>query len=277
MTGREAYAALSAKLSAAGLDSTNEANALFLAATGRDRFSLYETELSTSQLEALDTAAARRINGEPLQYICGRWPFLDFELKVDSRALIPRPETELLAQLCIDAFRGKEGLRIADLCSGTGALAIALKRAFPDAEVSAVELSPEACSLLEENARELGTALDVRCSDALDFLLSLGEGELDLVVCNPPYVTPADYSANLAELLFEPTMAFLGGEDGLDFYRSLSAPALRALKPGGMLAYEIGEEQGCAVKEILERLGFSCVTVHRDLAGLDRDVIGTKP
>ena len=277
MTGSEACRAARALLEQAGLYNENELNSLFRAATGADRFDASFLPLTGEQEEAFFSLVERRTQGEPLQYLCGEWPFLDFTVRVDGRALIPRPETELLAERAANALKGRAPSAVLDLCSGSGVLAIALKRAFPEAEVTAVELSADACSLLRENAALNGTDLRVLCADAASYAEETEEGPFDLILCNPPYVTPADYESNYGELRFEPRMAFIGGEDGLFFYRALLPLLPRLLKADGLLALEIGNDQGPAVTALLEENGYRDAALYRDYEGLDRDLIARAP
>ena len=276
MTGLEASAVLKSKLQEHGLYNQNELNTLFLAATGRDRLSLMRDSLSAAEEQALFSLLQRRIDGEPLQYLLGSWPFLDFTVKVDARALIPRPETELLAETCVKLCAFTRPERILDLCSGTGVLAFALKRAFPSADVDAVELSTDAFSLLQENAALLGCNINAICADANAHVASLADNSIDLIVSNPPYVTEQDYAENLSELCHEPKMAFVAEEEGLYFYRTLIPACYRVLKEGGVLAFEIGEEQGEAVRNLFENSGYCDITLLRDFSGLDRVVYAKK-
>lgn len=272
MNGAELCRAGRSILEEAGMYNPNELNSLFRAATGRDRYDMQFSPVSAEEEERFLGLLKRRTAGEPLQYLCGEWPFLDFSVRVDRRALIPRPETELLAGRAIEMLQGKEPGRILDLCSGTGVLAIALKRAFPSAEVTAVELSADACSLMSENARLNGAGIVIRQADACEYVKDPLNGPFSLIVCNPPYVTPADYDSNYDELRYEPRMAFIGGDDGLFFYRSLIPFFPSLLEKSGSVALEIGNEQGPAVKKLLEENGFQDIRVSRDFGGLDRDV-----
>ena len=249
----------------------NDISVIYETATGHKRFELSHI-LTEDEIEKLRELSQRRASGEPLQYISGKWPFLDFEVKVDRRALIPRPETEILAETCIDLLAGMDQPVITDLCSGTGVLAISLKRAYPDSSVTAVELSEEACGLLSENADALCGGITVRQADVFRYQAEMTDASQDLIVCNPPYITPSDYEGNYAELREEPRMAFLGGEDGLSFYRHI-IPAYRSkLAPRGILAFEIGNDQAESIVSLFGQIGYSRVMVKKDYSGLDRVV-----
>ena len=249
----------------------NDISVIYETATGHKRFELSHI-LTEDEIEKLRELSQRRASGEPLQYISGKWPFLDFEVKVDRRALIPRPETEILAETCIDLLAGTDQPVITDLCSGTGVLAISLKRAYPDSSVTAVELSEEACGLLSENADALCGGITVRQADVFRYQAEMTDASQDLIVCNPPYITPSDYEGNYDELREEPRMAFLGGEDGLSFYRHIIPAYHSKLVPGGILAFEIGNDQAESIVSLFEQSGYKLVTVKKDYSGLDRVV-----
>ena len=247
----------------------NDINVIYETATGHKRYD-YAHMVSDAEFEKIKELAERRASGEPLQYISGRWPFLDFEVRVDRRALIPRPETEILAETCIDLMYGRDHPVITDLCSGSGVLAISLKRAFPSALVTAVELSQDAAGLLRENSDELCGDIAIVNADVFLYQSEMPDGSQDLIVCNPPYITERDYANNYAELKEEPRMAFLGGDDGLSFYRHI-IPAYRdKLSAGGIMAFEIGNEQADSIVSLFEQNGFSGVVVKKDYSSLDR-------
>ena len=271
MTPAEACRLAMAVLEKGPSHNENDLNVLYETATGHKRYDVTH-DVSEEELDILLGLAARRASGEPLQYISGIWPFLDFEIKVDRRALIPRPETEILAETAVSLLRDIPSPDVLDLCSGTGVLALSVKRAYPDSSVTAVELSQDASELLRENAALLDLDITVSTADALTFQDQIAEGSLDLIVCNPPYITPEDYSSNYDELREEPQMAFLGGEDGLDFYRII-IPAYRSrLRSGGYMAFEIGNEQAEAVTALFRGNGYRGITVIKDYSSLDRIV-----
>ena len=249
----------------------NDLNVLYELATGHKRYDLTH-DVSEEELGKLMELAERRASGEPLQYISGIWPFLDFEIKVDRRALIPRPETEILAETAAELLRDLSHPDVLDLCSGTGVLAFSAKRACPEAHVAAVELSQDASGLLKENASDLGLDIDIIVADALTYYESVPDAGYDLIICNPPYITPEDYSSNFDELKEEPRMAFLGGEDGLDFYRTIIPCYKSKLKSGGHMAFEIGNDQAEAVTALFRKNGYHDIAVIKDYSALDRIV-----
>ena len=270
MTRNEAVSHIRKTLQEAGLYTENDLNTLFETATGMKIYDLSSSTLSSEQESKIDELLKKRISGIPLQYIARYWPFLDFEVKVDERALIPRPETEQLAEKVKELFGNEAYSNCLDLCSGTGVLAFCLKRFFPSSSVSAVELSHEACSLMEENKSELQLDIRVIEMDAADYLNSCPDCSFDIITCNPPYITPKDYSDNYDELKLEPKMAFIGGEDGLFFYRELIPIIKEKLKCGHPVAFEIGNDQADPVLTLLNENGFSNASVFRDYNNLDR-------
>ena len=226
--------------------------------------------VSPSELAALDAGAARLLRGEPLAYVLGTWGFHGLEIRCDSRALIPRPETEELVEQAIR--RG--GARILDVGTGTGCVALALAAALPDAEIHALDRSEEALALARENAERLGLARRVRFHLG-DLREGLPGGPYDGIVSNPPYVTESEW-AELDRSVrdYEPPLALRGGPDGLELIRALASAARAAVAPGGWLALEIGAAQGPAVLEILEGSGWRRGRMLPDAAGRDRIAIG---
>ncbi|MGK2877062.1 MAG: peptide chain release factor N(5)-glutamine methyltransferase [Solirubrobacterales bacterium] len=215
---------------------------------------------------------ARRANREPLQYITGSVGFRRIELAVDARALIPRPETELLVAVAkVDRPCG-----ILDVATGGGAVALALADELPDATITAADISADALDLARENAVATGAADRVKFmqSDLLDSV----DGVFDAITANLPYVIAGDIDGLEPEVTgFEPRLALDGGEDGLDLVRRLVTSAPAQLKPGGMLALEIGAGQAAATEEILQAAGFTSTERHKDLTGIERVVSGRTP
>lgn len=249
----------------------NDLNVLYELSTGHKRYDLTH-DVSEEEFGKLMELAERRASGEPLQYISGIWPFLDFEIIVDRRALIPRPETEILAETAAELLKDLSHPEVLDLCSGTGVLAFSAKRACPEAHVTAVELSHDASALLKENAAKLSLDIDIVVGDALACHESIPDSGFDLIICNPPYITPEDYSSNFDELKEEPKMAFLGGDDGLDFYRTIIPCYKSKLRSGGHMAFEIGNDQAEAVTALFRESGYHDITVRKDYFSLDRIV-----
>jgi release factor glutamine methyltransferase len=217
-----------------------------------------------------DYVRRRSVLREPVAYILGRRHFRRLELTVDRRALIPRPETELLVEV---ALALPEGSRVLDVGTGSGAVALALKHERPDLRVTGSDLSVDALELARSNAERLG--LDVRWLSA-----NLLEGvahELDAVLANPPYVPDGDRGTLAPEILrHEPPSALFAGADGLDAIRPLidQAGARASVR---MLALEVGAGQAYAVGELMRAAGFTVVHAERDLAGIERVVLGERP
>ena len=262
MLPRTAVREVEQRLTTAGCpDADFDARELFRLATGRD-VRLSDRPLTAEQAAALESLCTRRAAREPLQYLCGSWSFLDFELAVGPGVLCPRADTEVVAQAAAETLAGIESPRVLDLCAGTGCLGLGVKRFCPAAQVTCVEKSPAAFVYLEKNARCALTgqgrqtenvlepsALEQADAPALDwgpalnalranqkpayavqpvqgdlftYWETLPEGQLELIVSNPPYLTAAEMEQLQPEVAQEPAMALEAGEDGLVFYRALA-------------------------------------------------------
>jgi release factor glutamine methyltransferase len=210
---------------------------------------------------------ARRREREPVAYILGRRGFRRLELAVDHRVLIPRPETELLVEVALGL---PEGARVLDVGTGSGAVALALKDERPDLRIAGSDASPDALEVAAANAACLGLEVEWAQADLLDGI----DGPWDAIVANPPYVAERDRDRLAPEILrYEPLGALLAGPDGLDVIRRL-VPAAAART--NLLALELGEGQADAVDELMRRAGFASVERHRDLAGIERVLVGSR-
>lgn len=216
----------------------------------------------------------KRISGEPLQYILGEWSFMGFDFKVGRGVLIPRDDTEVVVNLCIDFLKNRADKKTVDLCSGSGAIAVALDK-ISGAEVTAVEIDETAFSYLETNVKENNSSVKPVMADALKICDTFADGGLDLIVSNPPYIKSADIETLQKEVQLEPRLALDGGEDGCDFYREIVNRWSRKLKKGGALAFELGEGQADAVKALMTEQGFSDFKISLDFGGVQRAIIGT--
>jgi release factor glutamine methyltransferase len=232
-----------------------------------------DPEQRLAVLEAIERRAAR----EPVQHITGRAPFRSLELAVGPGVFVPRPETESVAQVAIDALLAvpSSAPRAIDLGTGSGAIAISLATEVPHAEVVAVENSPRAFIWARQNARELaGDNLRLIFADIADLPIDLDgaalDGTFDVVVSNPPYIPLGAIPRDPEVRLHDPEVALYGGEDGLDVIRAISKRASALLHPGGTLVLEHGELQGAAVRELLAADGWRAAATHRDLLGRDR-------
>jgi release factor glutamine methyltransferase len=206
----------------------------------------------------------RRLSGEPVAYLVGHKEFFGLDLLVDARVLVPRPDTEVLVEWGLQVLAETRGARVADLGTGSGAIALAIKHARPDALVTAIDASDGALDVARANCAHLG--LDVDC--ARGQWLSGTAQRFGLLVSNPPYV--ADDDPHLAALAHEPRMALASGPDGLDDIRQIVAQAPSHLEDGGWLLLEHGWDQAKAVQALLTTAGFTQVTSRRDLAGIER-------
>ena len=223
-------------------------------------------ELTVAEAAAYEALLVRREGREPLQYILGSQSFMGFSLKTDSRALIPRNDTEALCEEALKYVR--PGGRVLDLCTGSGALAAAIKKLRPGAEVWAADISEAALALAKENAERLGAEVKFVQGD----LFSPVTGEkFHVIVSNPPYIPESLRGRLQAEVEREPALALFAGDDGLDFYRRIVQEAPAHLLPGGRLCLEIGDGQGNAVKALLYE-DFADIQVLNDLNGLPRVV-----
>lgn len=207
----------------------------------------------------------RRLQGEPLQYLLGEWSFLGLSMLVRRGVLIPRADTEVVAERAISFLRERRSRRVLDLCCGAGCIGIALA-VYAEAQVVAADISAACCALAGENAARNGIPLDIRRGDLFEPVQS--EERFDLMVCNPPYLSAADLTSLQAEVAFEPRLALDGGVDGLDFYRRIAAGFEQHLVDDGALLVEIGSTQAAAVRALL-----GDGEVLRDYAGLPRGLL----
>lgn len=229
-------------------------------------------EMQATDAATLDALVARRARREPLQHLTGRAAFRSLELAVGPGVFVPRPETELLAQLAIDALRAAaEPEPIAlDLGSGSGAIALSMATEVPHARVYAVENSPEAFPWTRRNVEEVAAPnLSLVFGDLADALGEL-DGRAAVVASNPPYIPQGAIPRDPEVRLHDPEHALYGGADGLDVVRVLSRRAMALLHPGGALMIEHGETQSAEIAELLAADGWHAVAHHRDLTGRDR-------
>lgn len=272
----ELYRECVGRLEEAGIpDSSFDVMCIFQDMLG-DRNPLFrplETVPDDAEMRIRDLTA-RRCKGEPLQYLLGEWEFWGYPFRVGEGVLIPRPDTETLIEDVLGICR-RNGLvspKIADLCSGSGCIAVTLKKELPRADVCAVELSEAALPYLRDNVKRNNADVRVIAADVLSEQTRQLVGETDIIVSNPPYLT-ADEMAELSpEVLREPSMALYGGADGLDFYRALTKMWKKSLKKGGFLCYEFGMDQHEAVGRILGENGFTDMKFSRDGGGIIRTV-----
>ena len=271
MTLGGALARATARLAEAGVESARLEAELLLARACDDcaRALLYaelDRELTPGQEEAFEANVVRREHREPLAYILGEWGFRRLTLKTDRRALIPRPETEVVVERALEHVRGLEEPEVLDVGTGTGAIALAIADELPAARVTAIDVSQEALSLARENLELTGVDGRVRLVEH-DLTSGLGHGDFDLVVSNPPYVEPEELPTLQPEVRdWEPHVALVAP----GATEKLAAAATEALRPGGWLVLEVAAGAGDRVERLLAGLGFRDVTITPDLAGWDR-------
>ncbi len=229
-----------------------------------------DDELSAVELRRLAELEARRLEGEPLQYLEGSAAFGPFELVVDDRVLVPRPETEQLWELAVALV--ERPAVIVDVGTGSGALAVALARTFPEARVVATDVSAEALAVAELNRARLGVEVEFRCGDLFDALPGELRGRVDLLVSNPPYVAEGEWESLPADVRREPRGALVAGPRGTEVLERLVGGLDRWLAADGVAVFEIGESQGEFLAEWASGLGRR-VEVRRDLAGRDRFLV----
>jgi len=251
-----------------------EAERLLAHALGLERVELYmhlDRPLSVAELDDARALVRRRADGEPLQYVLGEWGFRRLTLRVDGRALIPRPETETLVERCLTLLDGDDAPRVLDVGAGSGAVALALADEHPGARVTAIDVSEDALSLARENAERTGIVVELLHHDLFAGLP--GDG-WDLVVSNPPYVRDDELASLASEVLdWEPALALFDR----GHTEALVRAAAQALRPGGALAIETHEDGASGVAALLDREGYVAVRTTKDLAGRDRVVEGRAP
>ena len=233
-------------------------------------------QAETSVQSEFESLCERRISGEPLQYLIGEWEFYGLTLKVGEGVLIPRQDTETLVDTVLKKAPKDDPLIAADLCAGSGCIALALEKHLSFGKIYAVEKSPEAMSYLEHNIKLNNSAVVPVLADVTDEQTVNGFEMLDVIVSNPPYLTKEDMQALQKEVTFEPQSALFGGDDGLEFYRTIIRLWKSRLKQGGLIAFEIGADMQDEVMTMLVRHGFENVRAAKDACGIFRCVTGFK-
>jgi release factor glutamine methyltransferase len=268
-----------------------EARWLVEEASGLDR-SRWAEDASPDAAAALEAMVERRLAGEPLQYVLGRWSFRGLDLLVDRRVLIPRPETEVVAEVALAEIRRRPHLAppgpgpggpvmVADLGTGSGALALALAAEVPEAEVWATDASPAALAVARANLAAVGPAASrVRLAEGMwyEALPGGSKGKLRVIVSNPPYVTEAEFAGLPPEVRdHEPRCALVAGPTGRESLEQLVAGGLDWLEPGGALVLELAPDQAAPLRAAADAAGYTAVAVHPDLAGRDRVLVARRP
>lgn len=230
------------------------------------------TTLSPAQCEQFEALVVQRLTRQPLQYLLHRQSFLGRDFYVDERVLIPRPETELLAERAIEALRRVTHAPSAlDLCCGSGALAVSLALEVPGAQVHATDISPDALCVTRRNAERLHADVVLHQGDLFS---AVPDMTFDVIVSNPPYIPSEDCRTLQPEVLREPLLALDGGADGLALYRRIAQEAAAHLNPGGVLLMEVGHDQAQAVMALLH--DFASVAAHEDYQHISRMIEAKK-
>ena len=281
-TYNELYLHARAALKAAGVEGyTLEARLLTSRAAGKSKedflrdLRLYTSDACEQRLEEL---LKRRLSGEPLAYITGDWEFYGLPMKVTPDVLIPRMDTEVLVNTALKALMGRKmDARILDLCSGSGCVGCALAHELPAARVVMVDISERALEVSRQNIRlnRVNRAATLR-ADALE-KPPMSIGQFDLIVSNPPYVPSFEIlTLDSSVRDYEPLGALDGGEDGLMFYRAIIRNWISTLRPGGLIMFEVGEDQAPAVRALMREHELKDVFSVQDTAGIDRVVVGRR-
>jgi release factor glutamine methyltransferase len=231
--------------------------------------------LEPAEVDRLRELVRRRGKREPLAYVLGSWSFYGLELHCDARALVPRPETEVLVERCLALLDGTPAPAILDVGTGTGAIALALAARLPAASVTAIDLSAAALALAGENAAANGLDGRIELLEG-DLLAPVADRQFDLVASNPPYVAAGE-EVDPEVAGYEPALAVYAEDGGRAIHERLATGAPSALQPGGHLVVEVAEGQAAWLAEHLESLGYAAIAVTRDLRGVDRVVEARQP
>jgi len=271
-----------ARLKKAGVESAQlEAREIICFAADKSREQFYRDMslyVSREMEQRVEDLVQRRLAGEPVAYIIGEWEFYGLSLDISRDVLIPRLDTELLAeQGILKARESGEGARVLDLCAGSGCVGLAIAANAPECRVVLGELSEGALRVCKQNVRrnELNARVTCLSVDALETPSST-LWDFDAIVCNPPYIPTMDIEAlDISVRDYEPRMALDGGQDGLDYYRAIAAKWKSALRLGGTLIFEVGVGQAAAVEDILEENGYEEIKILPDTQNILRVVEGT--
>ena len=254
-------------------DPENDAALLLAHLTGRRFLDLRldeSTELTPAVTAAYEELVLQRLKRIPLQYLLGEAPFFGRLFLVDSRVLIPRPETELLCHWAIGILSGFPAPAVLDLCCGSGCIGLTLKAERPDAFVTLSDISVDALAVASANAAHL--SLDVALEQK-DLLEGFPAASFDLIVSNPPYIPSEDCKRLQPEVRHEPLLALHGGPDGCGLYRRIIRAAGPVLKPGGKLLMELGINESGILYSLLRDHGFTDIQIRQDYAGIDRMIL----
>ena len=258
----------------------NEAELVLTHVLNCNRLSLYlnkDMNLDRDKSALLSLILKRRILGEPVQYILGETEFMGLKFKVDNRALIPRPETEILVEQALAQLKqmGIVSPKLLDLGTGSGCIAISIAKAFSRADVWASDISTVALQLAVENASLNNVVIKFIQGDLFD-TREFDNEKFDLIISNPPYVSTEEFNSLAKEISFEPELALKAGIDGLDFYRRIISQAAAYLNDRGLLIFEVGANQAYFVKQMFEKEGFGQITLVKDYNNIERTIMAKK-
>lgn len=269
-------------LTKAGIDSPAfDAMCLFEYEFNMNRHSLVmqgDKEAPVEPSEELIALTKKRATGYPLQYLVGKWGFMDFEFFVGDGVLIPREDTSVVVQLCIDNIRTKyrenSKLRILDLCAGSGAISVALAKEFSNSSVTALEFSDKAMQYLTKNISHNGcNNITAVYGNVFESYVDYSK-EFDVIISNPPYIISEEIKTLQIEVQHEPILALDGGADGYDFYRTIIKYWSDKLKNNGILVFELGEGQYNTVERLMLEMGFTNIQCAYDIQGIKRSISG---
>jgi len=269
-----------------GLDSPRlSAELLLCYVLQTERIKLYtqfDKPVDNQHLDQLHELVKRAGQNVPVAYLLGKTEFYSLDLNITADCMIPRPETELLVERAVEFLRTRTGRQfVCDLCTGCGCIAVAIAHNCPDARIIATDISDAALKIAAQNIEKynLKDRIQLLCGDLFDPIMpQLDTGKFDLIVCNPPYVSAAEFEAlDKTVKDHEPRLALFAGHDGLDIYRRITEKADDFLKPDAALILEIGYSQGQAVRELLEKMGcFADIKIEKDFHNNDRIVTAVK-
>lgn len=244
----------------------------------RDIMTNGDREVSEKDAKAVSNLTERRILGEPLQYIIGHWEFFGRKFYVGEGVLIPRDDTEVVLHSVFEHLENiskKRAPKILDLCSGSGIIAITLKCRYPQAQVTAVEISDLAIPYLRKNAQENDADINIIHDNIFACVDNFEDDDFDLIISNPPYIRSDEMPNLQKEVKREPSLALDGGEDGCDFYRRIIPMYTPKLRIGGMIAFELDGAQAELVADMMKGAGYKNVQIIDDLGGVHRAINGT--
>lgn len=238
----------------------------------KDIFLNGNKELSKEDEKRFVEIVEKRAKHIPIQEIFNETYFYGEKFKVNRFVLTPRKETEILVESCINLLKGRDNVRVLDLCTGSGVIGIMLKKNLPSINVSMSDISKEALEIAKENTNLHNVEIDIILSDLFNNI----DGEFDMIVSNPPYIK-RDEILELSEevRMYDPIISLDGGIDGLDFYKRIAEQAKPHLKDNGLVAFEIGYDEGKDIKNILSKEGYVNIEIKKDYSGLDRIVFAT--